>query len=334
IVGRAIQLDGLPHTVVGVMPAAFDFTSGSEDLWLPLAITAEQATKFSEQYLTMLGRLEPGVTLEQARAAATLTERGVAERMPDRVVPVTDFGMGVVRYVDRMVGDFRSQLFTLLGAVGFVLLISCTNVANLLLARATGRGKELAIRAALGAGRGRLIRQLLTESLVLASIGAVAGLAVAFGLLRVIRAVSPDNVPRLDQARIDWRVLAFTLGVGALSAVVFGLLPALRAAGPRIQGTLREGGRQSGAFARDRLRGLLVAAEVALAITLLVGSGLLIRSALRMQRVDPGFDPRGVLTARLILPEARYSTPDAVTRTYETIRERAAAMPGVRSTAT
>src|SRR5262249_53863720 len=158
-------------------------------------------------------------------------------------------------------------------------------------------------------------------------------LAVAYGSLRVIVAVSPESVPRLEQARIDWRVLLFTLTIGVGSAIVFGLFPALRAAGRQMQGALREGPRQGKGFGRDRLRGILVAAEVALAITLLVGSGLLIRSAWRMQHVDPGFDPRGVLTARLILPEARYTTPDAVTRTYAFIRDNAAAMSGVKSAA-
>jgi predicted permease len=333
ILGRTLQLDGAPHTIIGVMPAELDFTREGAKIWLPLVITPEQATKYNEKYLTILARLRPGETLEQASAAATATQRAVAERMPDRVDPVGDYAIVVDRFIDQMVGDYRSLLFTLLGAVGFVLLISCTNVANLLLARGTGRGKELAIRAALGAGRGRLVRQLLTESLVLATLGATLGLGVAYGLLRVIVAVSPESVPRLEQARIDWRVLLFTLAIGIASAIVFGLFPALRAAGPRMQGALREGGRQSKAFARDRLRGILVAAEVALAITLLVGSGLLIRSAWRMQHVDPGFDPRGVLTSRLILPEARYVTPDAVTRTYAAIRDNAGAMPGVKSAA-
>ena len=229
-------------------------------------------------------------------------------------------------------GSFGKLFVTLLGAVGFVLLIACSNVANLLLARGAARAKELAIRAALGAARARLVRQLLTESLVLALVGAVLGLGVAFGLQRLILAVSPDSIPRLEQATIDWRVLTFTLVLGVLSCLFFGLVPALSAAGPRLQGAMREGGRQSG-VSRDRMRGVLVAAEVALAITLLVGSGLLIRSAVLMQRVDPGFDARGVLTARLLLPEARYSTADAVTHFYATLRDEAARMPGVQSAA-
>jgi predicted permease len=218
-----------------------------------------------------------------------------------------------------------------LGAVSFVLLIACVNVANLLLARATVRARELAIRAALGAGRGRLVRQLLTESLVLSLTGVAVGLAAAFGLLRVIRSVSPADIPRLDQARIDWRVFAFTVAVGVVSAVIFGLVPALRAARPQLQQTLREGGRSS--VGRDRLRPVLVGAEIALAITLLVGSGLLIRSAWLMQHVDPGFDPRGVLTSRLLLPAAHYPNGESVVRAYTAIREEAARIPGVQSAA-
>jgi predicted permease len=215
--------------------------------------------------------------------------------------------------------------------VSFVLLIACGNVANLLLARGSARTKELAIRAALGAGRGRIVRQLLTESLVLSLAGALAGLLIAVLLLRVIQGVSPDSIPRLEQARVDWRVLTFTFAIAVASAIIAGLVPALRAARPQLQQTLREGGR--GSVTRDRLRPVLVGAEVALAITLLVGSGLLIRSAWLMQHVDPGFDPRGVLTARLILPEAHYSTPQAVLRAYTNIRDEAARIPGVQSAA-
>jgi putative ABC transport system permease protein len=330
ILGRPLQLDGVPRTVIGVMPASFDFTRETEELWVPLALTPEQATRYSDHFLRVFARLKPATSLDRAQSEATSAERALAERIPDRTDAVSDYGMSLVPFADQLVGGFAGLLLILLGAVGFVLLISCTNVANLLLARGTARAKELAIRAALGAGRARLIRQLLAESLVLAVAGALAGLAIAYGLLHVILAVSPENVPRLEQARIDWRVLTFTLLLGVVSCVLFGLLPALRAAGPRLQGALREGGRQSGG-ARDRLRGVLVVAEVALAITLLVASGLLLRSAWLMQHVDPGFEPRGVLTARLLLPAVRYPDPAAITRTYATLRDRVAQIPGVKS---
>ena len=331
IIGRALQLEGVPHTVIGVMPASFDYMRATEDLWVPLSFTPEQLVSGARFFRTF-GRLRAKGTLEQARNEVLAVERAFAEQAPNRTSPVSDYGVRVTLFVDQLVGSFAKLFVTLLGAVGFVLLIACSNVANLLLARGAARSKELAIRAALGAARARLVRQLLTESLVLALVGAVLGLAVAFGLQRLILAVSPDSIPRLEQATIDWRVLTFTLLLGVLSCLFFGLVPALSAAGPRLQGAMREGGRQS-SVSRDRMRGVLIAAEVALAITLLVGSGLLIRSAVLMQRVDPGFDARGVLTARLLLPQARYSTADAVTHFYATLRDDAARMPGVQSAA-
>ena len=330
-VNRVVDIDGAPHTIIGVMPASFDLTRGSEDLWTPIAFTPDDATKYGEHYLKVFARLRPGVTLAQARAASIPAEQRLSERAPLHVLKPADYGVDIHRFRDDLVGGYQSLLLVLLGAVSFVLLIACGNVANLLLARGSARTKELAVRAALGAGRGRIVRQLLTESLVLAVAGAIAGLAVAFALLRVILGVSPEDIPRLDQASIDWRVLAFTLIVGMVSALFFGLLPALRAARPQLQQALREGGR--GSVTRDRLRPVLVAAEVALAITLLVGSGLLIRSAWLMQHVDPGFDPRGVVTARLILPAAHYPTGEAVTHAYGAIRDEAARIPGVQAAA-
>jgi predicted permease len=330
-VNRVVDIDGVGHTIVGVMPPSFDIKRGSEDIWMPLALTTDDATKYGEHYLMVFGRLRAGVTPAQALAPTTVAEHEVASRIPSRTLKPSEYGVQIDRYRDSLVGDYQSLLLVLLGAVGFVLLIACGNVANLLLARGSARTKELAIRAALGAGRGRIVRQLLTESLVLGLTGAIAGLAIGFGLLRVILSVSPEDIPRLEQATIDWRVLAFTLGVALLSALVFGLVPALRAARPQLQQTLREGGR--GSVTRDRLRPVLVAAEVALAIALLVGSGLLIRSAWLMQHVDPGFDPRGVLTARLILPGARYPDGAAITRAYGAIRDEATRIPGVQSAA-
>ena len=330
-IDRVIEIDGAPHTIIGVMPRAFDVTQGSEDIWIPIAFSPDDATKYGEHYLKVFARLRPDVTIAQGQAAATVAERGVIERMAHHGDDLTEYGVAIHRYRDDLVGNYASLLLVLLGAVSFVLLIACGNVANLLLARGSARAKELAIRAALGAGRGRIVRQLLTESLVLSLTGAVAGLAVAVALLRVILAVSPDSIPRLEQARLDWRVLAFTLVIGVVSALIAGLVPALRAARPQLQQTLREGGR--GSVTRDRLRPVLVGAEVALAITLLVGSGLLIRSAWLMQHVDPGFDPNGVLTARLILPGGRYPTAESILRVYTQIRDEAARIPGVQSAA-
>lgn len=239
----------------------------------------------------------------------------------------------IASFVDDLAGGYRKQLFILLGAVGFVLLIACTNVANLLLARGAGREKEFAIRASLGAGRGRLVRQMLTESAVLASVGAALGLACAYALLGILLRVSPAGVPRLDQARIDWRVLLFALGVAAFSSIVFGLFPAIRAGRMQLQGMLREGGRNSTTSGRGPLRSALVACEVAMAMMLLTGAGLLLRTAWLVQRVEPGFEPRGVMTARVLLPAIRYADGASIINAYTSIRREAASIPGVGSAA-
>ena len=332
IIGRSLPMEGVQFTVIGVMPASFNYTRDTPDMWIPLAFTTQQLNSYGARFFTTFARLRPTTSLAQAQAAASSAERAFAERIPNRTWPVSEYGAALTPFVDQLVGNFGRLLGTLLGAVGFVLLIACSNVANLLLARGAARTKELAIRSALGAARGRLIRQLLTESLVLALVGSVLGLGVAYGLQRLILAISPSDIPRLDQVSIDWRVLTFTLLLGIISCLLFGLFPALAAAGRRLQGAMREGGRQT-SVSRDRLRGALVAAEVALAITLLVGSGLLIRSAVLMQRVNPGFDPKGVLTARILLPASRYASADDITRFYTTLRGEVARMPAVQSSA-
>jgi putative ABC transport system permease protein len=332
VINRVLQLSGRPHTVIGIMPASFDYRKDGANIWTPLALGPSATTEYGAHMLASFARLRTGVTIEQARAAALAAEIGLTQQIPGRVRSLSAYGMDLRRFSDDLVHDYRPLLLILFGAVGFVLLIACGNVANLLLARGTTRARELAIRAALGAGRGRLVRQLLTESVILSLTGATAGLVVAFLLLRALRVVSPDNVPRLEQAAVDWRVLGFTLGLGVVSSVVFGLAPALRAARPQLQQTLREGGRGfSGG--NDRLRPVLVGAQIAMTLALLVGAGLLIRSAWRIQHVDPGFEPRGVLTARLVLPEARYPTPEAIVRMYNTVRDEAARIPGVASAA-
>jgi predicted permease len=332
ILNRVLQIDGTPHVVVGIMPASFDMLKGSANIWTPLALAPAAATQYGAHYLVGFARLRPGVSLGVARAAALGAELSVARRAETRGRPLSLYGVELRRVSEDLVHDYRALLFILLGAVGFVLLIACGNVASLLLARGMARARELAVRAALGAGRGRLVRQLLTESLVLSLAGAAGGLLLAFALLRLLPLVSAADVPRLDQARVDWQVLGFTLLLGLVCSVVFGLAPALRAARPQLQQTLREGGRGSGA-ARDRLRPVLVGAQVALTLALLAGAGLLIRSAWRIQHVDPGFDPRGVLAARVVLPKARYSNGEAVVRFFTTIRDEAARLPGVESAA-
>jgi putative ABC transport system permease protein len=333
VVGHAIRLEGEAYTVIGVMPASFDVTRDGEDLWVPLALTRDELTRVGAHYLTLVGRLRRGITVDAARAEATSIVREALAKTSAFHGNPNEVGVQVTRFIDDLVGDYRRSLWILFGAVGFVLLIACTNVANLLLARGTARGRELAIRAALGAGHGRLVRQLLTESVVIAGAGVVVGLAFAYAMLRGILAVSPPDVPRLDQAGLDGHVLGFTLAAGVASSILFGLMPALRAATGALQQRLREGGRGLAGAHQERVRGALVAAQVALAMTLLTGAVLLIRSEWRMQHVDPGFDPSGVLTVRLLLPATRYTSAEQVVTTYQRIREEASHIPGVRSAA-
>jgi predicted permease len=328
VVGRTLSLDGLPYTVIGVMPPSFDYVADAPEAWVPLALTPEERAQRGASYLDVYARLRPGVTLAEAQAEISAISRRIAQEVdstnsPDDVL--------VRPFAEDLVGDYRGRLLTLLGAVGFVLLISCANVANLLLARGAARTKELAIRGALGAGRRRLVRQLLTESLVLALLGGAAGALLAVLGVRGLVAIGPEDVPRLDQARVDGRVLLFTLVLAVVSSVVFGLAPALRSARASLQGALREGGRTGAAGVRDRLRGGLVAAEVAMALLLLTGAGLLTRSALLLHRVEPGFDATGVLTARILLPAETYPTGEQVVRAYQRILDEARRAPEVAS---
>jgi predicted permease len=314
--------------VIGVMPSNFDPSASGEELWVPIAFTPERRAEHDEHYLLVTALLKPGVSLAQAQAEMEPIARRIGELFPDAVRG----GVHVASLSEVLIGDFRQRLLILLGAVGFVLLIACGNVANLLLARGAARAKEIAIRAAIGAGRGRIVRQLLTESAVLALVSAAVGLALAYGAIRVLVAAAPDGIPRLGETRIDGVVLLFALGLATLSSVVFGLVPALRAARQDLQVTLRDGGRGMGT-ARDTVRTGLIVSEVALALTLLVGAGLLIRSAMHLQSVAPGFDTTGVLTARLALPQATYGEPAHVARTFKSIVEQLRQAPGVRAAA-
>jgi putative ABC transport system permease protein len=335
IVGKSIPLDGRPHTVIGVMPGSFDPTQSGEGAWKPAGYTAEQLALHDEHGLTIVGRLRPGVTMASAQRELD----GIAKQM-EIEYPLTNKTSGVALrgHADTIIGNFRDRLLLLLSAVVCVLLIACVNVANLLLARGSARSKELAIRTAIGAGRSRIIRQLLTESLVLAVVSAAVGLALAWAGVHMLLASAPGGIPRLAETRIDGLVLAFTLGLALMSSLIFGLVPAMRLAGGSLQAALREGGRTAIASARDKTRATLVAMEVAIALTLLIGAGLLIRSAINLNRVDPGFDPKGVLTARIALrasppgttdDAAALETEQTFTRMYQELRAR----PGVGAAA-
>ena len=329
VLGSQVRLGGQPYEVVGVMPEAFDFTALTEELWVPMAFTAERKAMHDEHQYQVYARLAPGASPERALAELRRNAEGIRARFP-REAAELDFAVTTV--MEELVGDYRRRLFTLLGAVGLVLLIACGNIANLLLARATARSGELAIRAALGAGRWRIIRQLLTESLLLAVLAGAAGIALASWGVKALTAAAPPGVPRLEQASINPLVLTFTALVAVVCAIVFGLAPAVRAARTDVQGVLKEGGRgMSGAAMKDRLRTAVIVGELALALVLLIGAALLVRSGMALERVSPGFDPSHVLAARISLPGTDYKDPERVLQTFEQVLSAAAAVPGVSS---
>jgi putative ABC transport system permease protein len=329
VLGRSLLLSGVSREVIGVMPASLDAVSAGEQLWVPIAFTPERRAMYDEHYLSLFGRLRPGVTLAQARADL---ERVVRDLVRDHPRDNPDRGATASPLLDDVVGDYRERLTVLLAAVGLVLLIACANVANLLLGRGASREHELAVRAALGAGRGRLARQLLTESVLLGALAVAVGLLVAQVGLGLLVATAPAGVPRLEEARIDGGVLAFAAVMGLVSSVLFGLAPALQASRVDLRPGLGEGGRTvAGGTSRDRLRRGLVAAEVGLALTLLVGAGLLVRTGVNLARADVGFDPEGLLTARVGLPREGYAGHERTARAFEAILERLRARPSVQA---
>ncbi len=331
IVGRQVRIDDESYAVIGVMPASLEAVSNGAEIWVPLELSSADLMDFKARRLQLIARLAPGVTIAQAKAAVDASEQTLARQNP---LWGSGYTGQVTGYSADIVGNLRARLFILLGAVSFVFLIACVNVANLLLARGTTRVREMSIRVALGAGRQRLLQQLVTESGVLCAVAGAAGIALAFGLVKGIMAASPPGVPRLDQARIDGPVLLCTLVTAALCSFVVGLLPATRASDPALEATLREGGRGAGqGKARDNARRVLVATEFALAMTLLSGAGLLIRTAWEISHVNPGFDSDHVLTAQVVLPQARYPDIASGTQMYRAIREEVARTPGVESAA-
>lgn len=331
IIGKSIALDGERHSVVGVTPATFDLSGAfSPGLWTPLAFAPERRTNYGAHFLTVLGKLRAGVSLAQAQRDVERVTEDIRRRHPDAM---RNRGVLVQSLSEVLVGDYRTQLWVLLATVVFVLLIGCGNVASLLLARATARRKEIAIRSALGSGRGRLVRQLLTESLLLAGTGAAAGVLFAHFGIRFIVDMGPQSVPRLADAGLNPPVLGFALLTTVVCGVLFGLAPALRAARVEPQTELREGGRGSRGVVHDRLRAALVVTEIAVALVLLVSAGLLLRSAERLQHVPLGFEPNGVTMLRLALPADRYDEAPAVESAFMRMVERIRTIPGVASAA-
>ena len=333
-VGQSITLNAKPYTIIGVLPRTFramnpqDIQTGQErDVWVPLRLDAGNAPR-GLHFLTVFGRLRPGVTLQQASAAmATLDAHLQQERSINHAAKLLSLQQAIVP------GDMRTALLLLLGAVGFVLLIACANVANLLLTRATARQKEIAIRLAVGASRARLVRQLLTESVLLALLSGGLGLLLSLWGVDVFVAAARTLLPRMDEVALDGRVLLFTLGVSLVTGLLFGLAPALRASVADLHETLKEGGRTGGSTGQQRLRGLLVVAEVALSLVLLICAGLLVKSFVRVLTVDKGFDAEQLLTANLSLPAARYDKPEQQARFFQQFLERVKTVPGVEGAA-
>jgi predicted permease len=332
IVGRSIQLGNEPHTIVGVLGKDF-LSDPAADIWLPFQF--DPASNDGNHFFRVTARLKPGVTLAQANAQLNLATAQYHRDYP-QADPKQQFAVGMLR--DSIVGDARNSLLLMLGAVGLVLLIACANVANLLLARATGRIREFAIRAAMGAGRGRIVRQLLVESVLLSVTGGVLGLALGFAGVRALLAVSPAGLPRIGEdgsaVGIDLRVLGFTLGVSLLTGILFGLFPALSASRSDLNSTLKESSSRSGAgFRQSKARSLLVIGEVSLALVLLIGAALLIRTFIALRGVGPGFDAHNALTMEMSLNGERYQKTAGVTQLLRDGRERLNAIPGVEASA-
>jgi putative ABC transport system permease protein len=327
IVGRTIELNGLPHLVAGVMPRAFHVPGARVDFWAPSTIAEAQLRRTRlAHWFRVVARLKPGVTLPQAREELTRIMAQLEQEYPRTN---THMGAGLGPLHEWFVGDVRGALLGIFGAVALVLLVACTNVASLLISRAAARRREIAIRVAVGAGRVRLIRQLLTESLVLASCGGVAGAALAHQSLRLLRRLGPQDVPRLDQIGIDMGVLAFVAASVCVTALLFGLAPAWQASAARAEEALKDGARGSATGALLR-RGLIVA-EVTLSVVLLVGAGLFLRSFDRLRGVDPGFDTRDALSFRITLPQQKYADDPNVAGFYSALIERLRSVPGVRA---
>jgi putative ABC transport system permease protein len=340
IVGRAVALNGEEYTVIGVMPAGFSFPRQEElpgsfefpreaAVWVPLALPAARLHQDDPDELAVIGRLNPGVTIEQAQ-----TEMNVFAKRQESANPRGKgwYNSRVTPLAKQVAGDTQRPLLLLLAAIGVVVLIACANVANLLLLRSVGRQKEFTLRAALGAGHARLVRQVLTESIVLAFAGGV--LAILFGQSGIyfVKEFGPSNLPRLHEVTLDARVFFFTLGVSLITGILFGLVPAFGAAGENLVESLKEGGqRSSGHHAGAKIRDALLVSEVALALVLVIAASLLIRTFVLLLRVDPGFNPTRVLTFELTLPGAKYPDTDHIVALYHNALDRLRNLPGVDS---
>ncbi len=333
VIGRKLLLNALSYEIVGVLPADFDFPSQTE-IWAPLAFPANALTPDNRgnHGLQVLARVKPELSLAQAHSDLDRVSRAIIAE--NRQYPYERFNYTLLAnpMLEEMVSDIKPALLILLGAVGFVLLIACANVANLLLVRASGREREMAIRTALGAGRVRLVRQMLTESAILGLLGGIGGLIVASAGLQALIAATSASFSRTRDITMDWRVLAFTFAISLATGLLFGLAPAWHAAHVVPHDSLKEGGRGNTAgSASQRLRRVLIVSEIALSLVLLAGAGLLIKSFLKLQQVDPGFRPENVLTMRISLPQQRYSSPELMRNFYRDVLSRVRRLPGVEA---
>ena len=325
IIGKQVQINARPLTVVGVMPPGFDFPFETQ-VWVTSSVELSEEPRENRSW-SVVARMQPGVDLKQAQSRVSAINAQLAKQFPE-----TNKGWDAKLSLlhERLVRQVKPSLLALLGAVGAVLLIACANVANLLLARGAARQKEVAIRTAMGASRARIVRQMLTESLLLSAIGGIAGLLLSIWLTDALISMLPEGTPHIDQLHIDYRVLAFALGLSALTGIVFGLAPALQASKLDVSSSLKEGGRTDEGHRRTSARSLLLVGEVALSLMLLVGAGLLIRSFVRLQEVRPGFNPHHVLMACLALPGAKY-TEEQRPEFFRQLVERLETLPGVQA---
>jgi putative ABC transport system permease protein len=329
VVGRELLLNGEKHTVVGVMPAGFQFMESHVGLWVPIAFTSETLAQRNSHFLTVIARMKPGITLAQANADIQTVQQRISHDHPDEAGRLGAF---VIPLRDQLAGDVRRPLLVLLVAVGFVLLIACANIANLLLSRAASRSREMAVRTALGASRIRIVRQLLVESLLLATAGAVSGLLLASWSFAFLQRLIPDGLVLSTKLNLDLRVLGFTLLLALLTAVFFGLVPAFQAAKIDLNLALKQGGGRTGLNAGgNRLRSVMVVTEVALALVLLVGAGLLVQTFLKLRDQYSGLRPDNVLTMRTVLPPNKYPEQPQRAVFYKQVLERVRSIPGVVS---
>src|SRR2546426_4549399 len=340
IINKAITLSGTSYTVIGVMPPGIypvspttsgqvSFDQHQQQFWTPMSFTAGWAAVRTAHVLGVLGRLKPGITVEQAQAEMNM----ISARLAQEYAVNKGEGIIVSPFMNEVVGKTKPALLTLLGAVGLVLLIACANIAGLLLAQHAARSKEIAIRAALGAGRARLLRQFFLEGLLLSLLGTAAGIGLArFGVDAIVKLIPPE-FPRFSQTQLDLRVLGFTLLLSLVTCLIFGLVPAWHASKPNLQTTLEQGGRTSGPGGRQRLRQLLVVVQVGMAVMLGIGAGLLIKSFCRLCEVDPGFNPDHVLSLSLTLPQSKWADAQQINNFYNQLIERISGLRGVQAAA-